>query len=196
LVDPFNIPAEMSVAYLQEWVLFGICVCNKPAGITARKVDQVLANLRMKLYEDPSLFEDPPLNPFEMIRLANSEQLDYVLRSARVGQYRRIFRAFKAAAQLNVETMTLEDLESIPGIGPKTARMTLLYSRPDLRVVPLDTHVLKYLRALGHEVPKNSPGKGKQYQRLEQAFLQEADKQGLTAKELDTKVWKTYAKVA
>jgi thermostable 8-oxoguanine DNA glycosylase len=59
--------------------------------------------------------------------------------------------------------------------------------------VPLDTHILKFLRTLGLDAPKATPGSRKQYLALEAAFVFEAKCRGKTTRELDTEVWKFYA---
>jgi 3-methyladenine DNA glycosylase/8-oxoguanine DNA glycosylase len=116
------------------------------------------------------------------------------LQEAKVGQYRRIERAFREACQLDLDKISIETLEAVHGIGPKTARMILLYYLPDSEVVPLDTHILKHLRALGHEgVPKATPPAGPTYQRWEAAFVGEAKKAGMSVRDFDTYVWKLYA---
>lgn len=170
---------------MQEWVVFGVCVCNKPADATAKKVEAFLADL-------------PPLmTPFMKIKWAIAERkLNGLIRKHRFGQYTRIGKALRKLVDLDVNQMTIESLEAIPGIGSKTARMILLYIQPNLEVAPLDTHVLKYLKQIGCErVPKTTPSKGsKSYKRLEEYFLDHARRLGMTAKELDTQVWQYYAK--
>jgi thermostable 8-oxoguanine DNA glycosylase len=70
--------------------------------------------------------------------------------------------------------------------------MTILYYEPDAQVVPLDTHVLKWLRKQGYDAPKSTPT-GRRYLELERAFIAEARKRGKNVRDLDTEVWKSYA---
>ena len=111
-----------------------------------------------------------------------------------MGQYTRINKAFRAAVNLDLDNLTIESLESVPGLGPKTARMVILYYEPNAECIPLDTHILKWLRANGYDAPKSTPQAGKKYRELELAFLAEGKKRGLTPAEWDTQVWKSYAK--
>lgn len=82
-------------------------------------------------------------------------------------------------------------LESVYGIGPKTARFVALHSRPDVRVAVLDRHILRFLERLGHKVPKKykTPGKGRPYARLEVAFLAAAHERRMTPAALDLSLW-------
>jgi hypothetical protein len=101
------------------------------------------------------------------------------LRIVRAGQYARIAAAFRGVLSLNLRTCTVADLEAVHGIGPKTARMFLLHSRPAQRVAVLDTHILAWLAQCGvADVPRSTPPAGKHYERLELAFLDLCDKAG------------------
>jgi len=169
----------------ERWVLFGICVANKPANKTAEKLDGFLDWYR---------FSNE--TPFQIVaHNIDCSGFMATLRLFKFGQYTRIERAFREVTKLDVEKdLSVERLESIPGIGPKTARMLMLYIDPDLKVVPLDTHVLKYLRLMNVSgVPKSTPPKGKTYKRLEDIFIAEAVAQGKSVRQLDTEVWQAYS---
>jgi thermostable 8-oxoguanine DNA glycosylase len=76
----------------------------------------------------------------------------------------------------------------IHGIGPKTSRFFILWTRPHERYAALDVHILRWLRGLGHNAPRSTPN-GRKYGELEKIFLSEADKRGLSPGELDAQVW-------
>lgn len=133
-------------------------------------------------------------SPFELIQiLVERGQLEESLRKARTGNYRKLARAFDFLRFVypfpDLTTVTPEILEHVPGIGPKTSRFFILWTRPEARVAALDTHVLKWLRFLGHKCPKSTPSEGLNYSRLETVVLAEADKRGMTPRELDSKIW-------
>jgi thermostable 8-oxoguanine DNA glycosylase len=88
----------------------------------------------------------------------------------------------------------LSMLLTIPGIGPKTARMILLYAFPHHANlwVPLDTHILHWLRDQGYKAPKGTPS-GRLYLELEECFRKEAVSRGKTTRELDTEIWMKYS---
>lgn len=183
-INSFEIPARMTREQLEWWILFGICVANKSAKQTEVKVNAFLNSIGA-VY----------MTPFEKVRYAiKQKRLMPLLIKHKVGQYKRISRAFKEAINLNLGNLSVDSLEAIHGIGPKTARMICLYYFPNAQVVPLDTHVLKYLRANGLDAPKSTPSSKKKYRELEDAFLAMAVSLGKTVRELDTEVWLSYAK--
>jgi hypothetical protein len=186
MVDPYDLTKPWDKVRLQEWFIFGVCVPGKNAGQTAKKVELLLDDMRVQ-YDDhmigyPLMFTH--FAPFESIETAIKRgKLGWYLRKHRLGQYKRINKALRGMIKVDPATVTLEELEAIHGVGAKTARMLLLYTRPDQEMIPLDTHI-----------PKTTPPPGRKYRELEAAFIAEGKKRGLSAKEWDTKVWQQYAK--
>ena len=183
-VNPYDIPKSMTREQLEYWILFGICVANKPAKITEQKIQKFLALAGGE-------------TPFKSVRrLMAAGELSSAVKDARFGQYGRITEAFRQAVDLDLDKISVEALESVKGIGPKTARMIMLYYDPKADCVPLDTHVLKFLNKRGYaRIPKSTPPAGPKYRELEQLFQHEALKAGKTVRELDTEVWLSYAKI-
>jgi len=185
VVDPTNFTNfNRSVYELEELLIFSVCVAGKPAMRTAEAVKGLLT------YGD-----SPCKYPFDIIRwLIERRRLISAMKKYGIGQYTRISRALKEMmrANLDLRTCSVEDLEAIHGIGPKTARMFVLHTRPNQRVAALDTHILKFLKEKGHNVPKTTPS-GKRYLVLEQAFLTEADKSGMTVADFDLHLWRKYS---
>lgn len=198
MIDPYALDKPWTRDRLEEWILFGICVANKPADPTAVKVDAVLTDIRTILMTGgyPSLrVKVPSYSPFDLVRAADDLCLLLpVLTKNRVGQYTRIERAFREVVRKipNVMKTTIEELETVKGIGPKTSRMIMLYYKPETNCVPLDTHILKWLRAQGYDAPKTTPT-GKKYAELEKIFVLEAEHRKMSVKDLDSQVWKMYA---
>jgi thermostable 8-oxoguanine DNA glycosylase len=191
-MDVANMPKVVPIEEREWFVLFSICVAGKSAMQTQDKLNDMLRDM----------YEHTPYSlnqsAFDTIWWANKQGLlgDY-LRKHKMGQYKRIEKAFSEVVQLEVETdLTVEKLEKIPGIGPKTARFIVLYTDPDAEVVPLDTHILKYLAK--HyplsKIPKSTPPAGKKYNQLEILFQQRAKVEGKHVRQLDTEVWQYYAK--
>jgi hypothetical protein len=195
-VDPMDIPQAMTPAECEYWILFGICVANKPAGVTQEKMRKF-----MGISVPPAAWS---ITPFGMVKVMIADGSLYAnLHMARFGQYDRIYKAMAEAAKIDVRALgrigprqALKTLLAVPGIGPKTARMVLMYAFPHHANlwVPLDVHVLKWLRAQGYEAPKSTPPPGRTYDRLELEFLKEAKARGMTARDLDTLVWRQYAR--
>ncbi len=186
-MDVSNMPKVVPMEEREWFVLFAICVAGKSAKQTQLKLNSLLS---WCAYEGQT--------PFQAIdNEVNTGQLDHAVRLFKMGQYKRIIKAFEAAILLDVKTdLTVEKLEAIPGIGPKTARFIVLYTDPDAQCVPLDTHVLKFLKATypDLDVPKSTPTKGNKYNFLEKLFQHEAQERGKSVRELDTEVWQSYAK--
>jgi hypothetical protein len=184
VIDPFNLkPPIQGIWQRQEWVLFSIAVAGRKAAMIAPKVDEFLQT-----------FRGGGNTPFVIVQnVAIAGALVSGLATVKMGQYNRIAGAWAAVSRLGVAKLTVARLEAIPGIGPKTARMIMMYLTPALRVAPLDTHILKFLRYRGHTAPKSTPPAGRVYARLENAFLDIADRLGLAPYELDTAIWQHLA---
>ncbi len=165
-----------------EWKLIYSAIV---AGKSARFAEGVMGRLEW-LWSDVGVFDG--------VRQAiKAGDLETVLREARSGSYTRLTKCLAGLVEIEALTATVEKLETIHGIGPKTARFFVMWSREGQRYAALDTHVLKYLRELGHDAPKSTPQAGPVYRRLEQAFIAEADRQGKTPRELDYEVWDRFS---
>jgi 3-methyladenine DNA glycosylase/8-oxoguanine DNA glycosylase len=186
-MDVANMPKVVPMEEREWFVLFSICVAGKSAKQTQHKINELLAGYR---YMNES--------EFEIIRgMILDDNLEVGLKWIRMGQYKRIEKAFREVVKLDVKTdLTVEKLETIPGIGPKTARFIVLYTDPDAECVPLDTHILKYLAKNypAFSVPKSTPPKGRKYKELEELFQYDAKRQGKSVRQLDTEVWQSYAR--
>ena len=162
--------------------------CVVVAGKSADFTDAVMGRLLKHAKADET--------PFVMIRrlLKRKGKLEEVLQQCRTGNYTKMAKAFAALAKssINLTSCLPEQLETIPGIGPKTSRFFIIWTRPGARYAALDVHVLRWLGKQGYKVPKSTPI-GKRYAELEQAFLAEADRFGLSPGDLDVLVWTTGA---
>lgn len=188
MVDPENITKfDCTDAELQEILLFWILAAGKNAGISARGLERLLVHGR-------DVFG--PLEPFAIVKRFGSE-LSSVLRSHGLGCYNNKSKSMLDLANkgLDLRNCTLEELEGVRGIGPKTARCFLMHSRPGCRYAGIDTHVLKFMRDNGFSVPKSTPT-GKKYLEIERDFLEMADKSGKTVAEFDLEIWRRYSKTS
>lgn len=183
MIDPTDvIKYDRTHAELEEWWLFSLIVAGKTAATQAKLLDAFLT-------ENGTEGD----SPYDVIRrLVATGTLDMRMREARLGQYTRLTRSFSESLILDLHTCTVEQLEAIHGVGPKTARMFLMHSRPDQRYAALDTHILKHLGTYGYTVPKSTPT-GAKYRELEEAFLKLADDAGMSPSEYDLMIWKKYS---
>lgn len=186
ITDPQSpIVFDRTDAELQECLLFCICVAGKKAATQIRLLHVFLNS------------GYPELSPFENIsKMDRKGELVTRLQNARLGQYTRLVHCFRDLINrgLDLSTCTVEDLESIHGIGPKTARFFLSCNRQNVRHGVIDTHLLKFMKQyLGLSVPSSTPSNQKEYLRLESEWLKYVDSTGVNAAELDLAVWKIYA---
>lgn len=170
---------------LELWWLFSAVVAGKTASTQARLLDNFLNSL------DP-VDDDSPFNRIHEAELKGV--LFEKLQNSRLGQYNRLYKMFVASLGLDLRNCTIQELEDIPGCGPKTARMFIMMSRPNQRMAALDTHVLKHLRANGIEAPDATPQSKREYRRLEEEFLKLVDTSGMSVADYDLTVWKQYSK--
>jgi thermostable 8-oxoguanine DNA glycosylase len=171
---------------LQEYLLFCACVAGKTSVVQAKKLDEFL-------YPSTLLGK----TPFEYINhLESSGKLMPRLRYTKLGQYNRLHELFKKIISVDVENVDVDELETVPGIGPKTSRFFLLHSRPNQRVAVLDTHILSWLRenTKGTTIPKSTPQATSRYKAIEKLFISEADKRNIGIADLDLQIWNERAR--
>jgi hypothetical protein len=190
-VDVFELPNYELNRSQQEWLwLFSLIVAGKSAEFATKKLDALLEAA------DPC---DEASSPFEALldHMSTVDGLDKLLRRVKTGQYRKLVGAFKysfASVRPDDPKLTIKELERCPGCGPKTARFFFMMTRKDARCAALDTHLLKFMRDMGHEAPKQTPPAGRTYDRLERAFLAECDKRRVSPAAFDMELWKLYRK--
>lgn len=183
-IDPTQvIDYNRSGPELELFWMFCCVVAGKTAATQARLLVSFLTEL-------------PGDAPFEKLGRLTDDELREAVVQSRLGQYNRLTKTFKQSLSLDLPGCAIADLEAIHGVGPKTARMFVMMSRPGQRVAALDTHVLKHLRANGIDAPLTTPPAGERYRKLEEAFLALADKAGMEVADYDLMVWKEYAKAS
>jgi thermostable 8-oxoguanine DNA glycosylase len=171
---------------LEEFLLFCVLVAGKDAWTTSWHLQLMLRTLhdRARLGE---------FRPFESLRRAEEAYgLAERLQNHGFGCFNQKARAIHALIHsgMDLRSCSLEDLEAIPSVGPKTARFFLLHSRRGQRLAVLDVHVLRFLRSRGVKAPKDTPPKGPRYLALEKVFLRLADEAGMTPARFDLRVWR------
>lgn len=178
MVDPLNITDfSRGPKALFEFAAFALCVAGKTAATVAPRVSALLDEIGGKA---------------GVLRTPEPE-LARALKRHGLGCYTLRARGLKALARLDLRSCTLEQLESVPGVGQKTSRFFVLHSRPGVRRAVLDTHVLKWLREQGVEgVPAATPT-GRRYAALEAEFLNRVPP-GVTPADFDLEVWAGYAR--
>jgi hypothetical protein len=191
MIDPTKITNyRQSARQLEEMALFWICAAGKNGKTAAR----CLSNLLNKWKPVAASFIKNP-TPFDIIKQINYRgNLAEEMRVHGIGCYNIKARSFLCLvfSLLNLKTCSVEDLEKIPGFGPKTARCFLIHSRKDQPYAGLDTHILKFMRDMGYDVPKSTPT-GRKYRQLEAIFLDLARIAGKSTAEFDLMIWNAYS---
>lgn len=189
MIDPAKVTNyNQTTRELEEFILFWVCAAGKNGRTAARCLDGFLERVLGKLY-----------GPFAAIDLMitsgyTRHDVASVMKDCGIGCYSSKARTFVELARsgIDLQKCTVSDLEAIHGIGPKTARCFLLHSRKGAQVAGLDTHILKHLRKLGHDVPKSTPT-GKKYLTLEKIVLSLAEEAGMTPAQYDLHIWNSYS---
>lgn len=197
MIDPTKITNyNLNKNQLEEVLLFWLLVAGKNARTTSRLLDLLLRRLHWCSENDTefdSSYRPVELQPFKVIRSFTGD-LALFLKETGFGCSTIKARGMKELVEsgFDLTTCSVEQLETIYGIGPKTARCFVMHSRENARYAGLDTHILKWLPSLGYKVPKGTPS-GKNYLRLERLFLQLADLLNKTPAVLDLEVWNAYS---
>lgn len=193
MITPTNITNyNRTQPELEEFLLFAILVAGKTAKTQAEKLNLFLQNHPVK----NGTLNETKDSPFEFIeRLINLNMLKLWMMDCKLGQYNRLDKAIRGILQFKgkLDSVTIEELESVDGIGSKTARFFVLHSQPDQKIAVLDTHILKFLSEKGYKVSKATPSK-KKYGKIEEYFLAECEKAGKNVADMDLEIWKTYSK--
>ena len=184
MIDPSKITNyNRTEEELEEFLLFTIMVAGKSAIQTAKKLNEFL------------YFADNKKSPLDtIIDRDNRSCLLYAMRMCKLGQYDRLEKAFKGIIQFKnrLKSVSIDELESVAGIGSKTSRFFILHSRPNQQIAVLDTHILKYMASKGYKVPKSTPPKNK-YGAIEEQFIQLAKDNNMSVADFDLQVWRSYS---
>lgn len=187
MIDPSKVTNyNLDLFGLQEVILWWILAAGKNGATAARCLESFLCSWRRS---DQEL-------PFEVVkRVDANSSLAEEMKTHGIGCYNNKAKSWRhlVNSKINLKTCTIDELESIPGIGPKTARCFLIHSRKDQNYAGLDTHLLKFLRLVGYDAPKSTPNKSK-YSYLEKEFLGLVEKSGRTVAQFDLVIWNYYSK--
>jgi len=172
----------METGERQARLIYALIVAGKSAKFADRKTRDLLT---------PRKKGELPFNLLK--RLKEEGRLTERLVTVKTGNYYKLTTAFEYLAKnwksISLETCSPQDLEKIPGVGPKTSRFFIMWTRPEEKYAALDTHVLRWLRAQGYLAPFSTPTTTKSYAKWEEIFLKEAVKRKMKPSELDAQIW-------
>lgn len=172
---------------LEEFILFCINVAGKKSAIEAPKLEVFIERAKNITKES---------TPFNCIRkLIKLGRLNEIMHWAKLSPYAQRYNSYVAVAKIkDLQTVTLNRLLQVPGIGLKTARFFLSHSREDFDEPMLDTHILRFLRDQGYsDAPKSTPTNENTYYYFANIFKNIARQLGKTVTDLDLEIWKQYS---
>jgi thermostable 8-oxoguanine DNA glycosylase len=169
---------------LEEFLLLCIFVAGKSSKTQSKKLELFLEKLNLEN------------GIFNALGKLSIEEIKDKLIEVKAGQYNRLCGCLfiLSRKQFDLNTCSCEDLESVPGIGMKTSRFFVTYSRPETNYAILDTHILAWLRNYYPQAPKATPSNKKEYTKYEQFFISECQRKNLKPHELDLQIWKERQK--
>ncbi len=188
-IEPFN-HFDADQEELEIFLFFSVAVAGKQAESVNEAVERFFAPVPW--ITTAGLRARKPLGYVKA--LLGRGMLRNALQQARLGQYTKLERFcgwWAAQDTLNLRSVSLEALEAAPGIGPKTARFFLMYTRRGQRYAVLDTHVLAWLRERGIDAPKSTPQSAKRYGQLERIYLDICEAEGHDPHVLDNTIWQS-----
>jgi thermostable 8-oxoguanine DNA glycosylase len=197
MIDPYNITNyNRTQNELEEFLLFCIVVAGKTAYIQAQKLNEFLSSVNSRLMMPENI------NPFQTLKSADQHGILFEeIKKAKLGQYKKINSGFKyiVEKEYNLNRMTPDILEKIPGVGMKTSRFFLLHS--DIfykdKIAVLDTHILKFIKEnIDERAPKSTPVIPLTYRYWEDLFLKWCGNMNKDTAEFDLETWKSYARKA
>ena len=204
---------------IQEFFFFACAVAGKDSEQTAQKVEALSEHINDMFLENP-YYEKNPYETGIIHYLVTCNDGVQVLKNFKFGKYNQwekfldwwrqpvqYLDNFSISKALRIAT--IEYLEDIPSVGKKTSRFFKLHTDPEATGIPLDTHILKFIRShfrseeamikrLGEVVPKTTPQSPYTYQFFENRageFMQAFMKRNYltTLAEADLAIWKSYA---
>ena len=191
MINPATVTNYNRTQYeLEEFILFCINVAGKKSAIEAPKLEVFIERAKNITKES---------TPFNCIRkLIKLGRLNEIMHWAKLSPYAQRYNSYVAVAKIkDLQTVTLNRLLQVPGIGLKTARFFLSHSREDFDEPMLDTHILRFLRDQGYSnAPKSTPSNIGIYNYYANVFKMFARTMGKSVTDLDLEIWKQYSKTA
>ena len=207
---------------LQKFFIFAVAVQGKNSEQTALKV-QALEDYIIQMFGENTFYNEYPYKTGILHYLLGEKDTPNagveLLKEFKFGKYHQweqLIDWFKELKWILLDKMeepqtlgdwlrkaTIEHLEWIPSVGKKTSRFFKLHSDPEARCVPLDTHILKFVRDKhAHDperIPKSTPTSIYEYQSIETFALNymgnyvAQSKTCNTIAEADLEIWSSYA---
>ena len=171
----------------EQFALFAILVAGKNSDVASRKLLEICE----EVYEETGRRD---ILSWIIQTYESRFKIQDFIKSYNVGQHTRIAKhiekmRFEIKNNILLK-LPVEELEK--KMGPKTARFFMLHSIKDCECIPLDTHILSWMRDNGADVPSVTPKPGKRYREIEEeclAMFKELLPEWKSVAEKDLMVW-------
>ena len=200
-IDPLNFTNFYADDHqIQSMFLFAVAVAGKPSRITAEKINGLLDDILELQQNEPT--EIRRMGPLEFLMYLFPNGFIDMIKERKLGKYNtwlKLWRWFNDLVMPTIpdllNTASIETLEQIPGVKYKTSRFFVLHSRSNANCVPLDTHILRFLKDRGVPcVPNVTPGSQRIYLGLEKIAVEALKSLGYsTLAKADLETWKSYS---
>ena len=191
MINPTEVTNYNRTQYeLEEFILFCINVAGKKSSIESPKLEVFIERAKDITKET---------SPFNCIKkLIKLGRLQEIMHWAKLSPYKQRYNSYLEVVKLgDLQTVTLNRLLQVPGVGLKTARFFLSHSREDFDEPMLDTHILQFLRDNGYRnAPKSTPSNVGIYNYYANVFKMFARVSGKSVTDLDLEIWKQYSKTS
>ena len=167
---------------LEAFALFSLLTANKPAHRMADITNRIV---------EAHWFQNKE-GILTALKRYDIEPLRALLKLYKTGQYNRIATAIKNMPENEyLRALPVVTLERI--MGKKTSRFFILHSRKKARCVPLDVHILRWLRINRVNAPNQTPTNKTAYDYFEHQALRlfEIHFRDWATADVDLHVWKT-----
>ncbi len=189
-IDPNDVKNKLdySLFYKESFLLFAVLVAGKNSTMIMHKTNALIADF---------IGNEKPISLFKHVTKHYSNNdfkpLEDLLKKHKTGKYSLLLNFFRDIKKSKIDLLScsLEELESLRGVGKKSSRFFMVYNREDQQdCAILDTHLLKFLNKNGYNAPEQTPS-GKKYDELEKAFIKLATtvrpKQSIA--DIDFEIW-------
>ena len=205
---------------IQEFFVFAVAVQGKNSEQTARKVQALVDHITGMFGENPFYQEYPYETGILHYLLGEKDtpnagvELLEEFKFGKYHQWEQLIDQFKHMKWLYLDRRNITigdwlrvsdyvDIETIPSVGRKTSRFFKLHSDPEARCIPLDTHILKFVRDKHcHDadfIPKSTPTSATKYYAIEKLALDymgnyiSQSRTCNTIAQADLEIWSSYA---
>jgi len=178
-IDPQNpIDYNQPVEQLEHHLIWLILAAGKNGTMAAKVAWNMVGQLK-------------DYSPFTLFRRMKHEDLARKIKEAGGGCFTQKATYIQGISKdIDLRTISRTDLVKFKGIKYKTASCFLLHTRPRIKMIGLDRHVMRHLHELDPTFPESPPSGMKQYLKYEERALQIANNMSISPARFDLDIWR------